>query len=161
MSDRFPGQITIGGPVKKEDLPKLLEKIIYEYGCNEDWEEGNPPENIKDLLNESGYICFGDHDARNGEFSELETFLKEKGIPFNRQSSGCYEYNPEIVYFRKEMKEPIIFITDTDGEELVPLSSVKTIKNFLVKDKKDEAIELLNCLCKDIPSLPKFEIVGE
>jgi len=61
-----------------------------------------------------------DTEARWGQFEELETYLVEQAIPFDRLSDGRYEYSPELRQFRPA-------ITDADGKILQP----ETDRTFL------------------------------
>lgn len=47
-----------------------------------------------------GILSISDSRARNGEFEELETLLKEAGIPFDRESDSYTEYDSVIRYYR-------------------------------------------------------------
>ena len=102
MSDRMPAEIWVGG--------KLPRSLLSEFPISDlrvDWDE-NPvdatsEEGILSARDESGLLHFADTEAAYGEFAELEGWLREHNIPFQRQSSGRYEYDACFVEFRPDL----------------------------------------------------------
>jgi len=64
----------------------LVEKCMQVYG----------PE----VYMEDGIFSLDDQEANYGMFSDLEDLLRNKSIPFDRQSGQAYDYTPELVVFR-------------------------------------------------------------
>jgi len=101
MSDRFPAEIHIGGPIPRQLRDQLIQAIVaqgvhlQDYGGPEATEEGLEP-----LIQEGEFLCLYDDQARYGEFDELEAFLVEHEIHFNRHSDGYCEHNAQWLFFR-------------------------------------------------------------
>ena len=92
MADRMAAEIWIGG--------KLPRSLLEEFPISDlalDWDEtpfdATSEEGILSARDESGLLHFADCEAAWGEFEELEGWLREHNIPFQRQSSGKYEYD--------------------------------------------------------------------
>jgi hypothetical protein len=82
---------------------------------------------------EKGIFCLNSPQACWGQFEELETLLKAKGIPFDRESGACYEYIPERVIFRPagngKPAQDLTFLLLGEGGE--PAVKVPEIRNLL------------------------------
>lgn len=107
MADCMPGEIWIGGTVRAADVAELCAAIGQE-GVSLEW--GSivfHAESAEDLLaarvdyNQALVLHLCDDQARYGQFEQLEKFLQEHGIPYDRQSDGKYEYDPLFVQFRR------------------------------------------------------------
>ena len=126
MSDHFCGQIWIGGKVSKKVLPKLIVEIDAEGLLTDDMERfgDSTEEYLQTAIQNKTPAGFGDDQARNGEFYELEAFLVKNKIAFLRQSSAYCEYTGELILFRPDLgmqKPQQCYCTDS-GEPLIPLS---------------------------------------
>ena len=102
MSDRMPAELWVGG--------KLLRSLLDEFPISDlrlDWDEhpidATSEEGILSARDESGLLHFADTEAAYGEFAELEDWLREHNIPFQRQASGKYEYDPCWIEFRPDL----------------------------------------------------------
>jgi len=97
--------------------------------------EGVPFEDPKAIghADDCGYIADGifileDSRARWGQFEDLEKCLVEKGIPFDRESSGFYEIFPERRIFRpgtngeRSLDKTYLLV---DGDPVVSVASIK------------------------------------
>lgn len=132
MADYFYGQMTIGGRIPKELIPQLQQKLEAEGLLADGW---FPQGNLGFYL-QDGLLVFEDSDARYGGFEDLEKFLKEHGIEFNRWSDSKYEFDCELVTFRRETglhsrltdKERRPVVQTCDVEELLELDEVGEIK---------------------------------
>ena len=176
MSDRMPAEIWVGG-----QLPRIL---INEFpisdlrlDCDESPVDATSEEGILSARDESGLLHFADCEAAYGEFAELEGWLREHNIPFQRQSSGRYEYDACFVEFRPDLpgKPDRYTLTTQEGAPVVCREKIeKAMQSMtrLVNGKKQPATKRLqaweriyrklsNSIPAKLPPLPKFEIVDE
>ena len=68
-------------------------------------------ENDSQLLqytNDKGLLEFKGESVPNGEFDELEAFLREGGIPYNRDCCAYGGFMAEDVYWVPGMSEPVV-----------------------------------------------------
>ena len=176
MSDRMPAEIWVGG--------KLPRSLLTEFPISDlrlDWDE-NPvdatsEEGVLSARDESGLLHFADCEAAWGEFAELEAWLREHNIPFQRQSSGRYEYDPCFVECRPDLpgKPDRYTLTTQEGAPVICREEIeKALQSMarLVKDQKRSAEKRLaaweriyqklsDSIPPKLPPLPKFEIVNE
>ena len=132
MSDRFLGQIWIGGELSRskplhddqDDFLTVRRGLIealsqdgasHEYGDSV-IEENCTEEDFLEYL-EEGVLRFQNAEAVNGEFSETEAFCIEHDIPFDRNSDHYCEYDGETVYWRPGMGRPTVVYADSSGNE--------------------------------------------
>jgi len=168
MSDRFPTQITIGGKIKKALLPHLIDRINRQQLQPEYRSDLPPIESETHLLqykNREGLLFFCREEQSWGRFADLEKFLVEKGIAFDRHHSPRYEYPGELAQFRTGMRAPQVGIADDDGALLIDVFSLQEIRDMLKKDKSKKGIQRVLremnrlCLDADVKPLEPFEIV--
>ena len=164
MSDRFPGQITIGGDIKRSLVDGLCKAICGEYGSLEWGDAPFEPKDEKELLEglEDGYLTLKAEEARYGEFDELECFCNDNGIAYDRHSDGYCEYDPENVYFRAGMKSPESVMTDHQGNARVDGGELKRVIQCFETQKwtHEEMVDKLKILLpKEEGTLPKLRIV--
>lgn len=142
MGVYFLGEITIGGPIPGGLVPELT-KQLERAGLLPDG-----PDLTKYL--QEGLLQFRDSEASYGCFRELEDFLQEHGVEFSRWSEGSYEYEPEMVTFRKEtgLRQ---WPTDRDGHRVVKAWEVdRLLEGGDIEEARHKARELLG---PDIPEL--------
>jgi hypothetical protein len=174
MADRMAAEIWIGG--------KLPRSLLEEFPISDlklDWDEtpfdATTEEGILSARDEAGLLHFADCEIAWGEFQELEGWLREHDIPFQRQSSGKYEYDPCFVEFRPDLprKPDRDTLTTQEGAPVICHEEIeKAIRQMakLVDDKRRSATKRLEAweriyrrLSHSIPSklppLPSFEIV--
>ena len=174
MADRMAAEIWIGG--------KLSRSLLDEFPISDlrlDWDEtpfdSTSEQGILSARDESGLLHFADCEAAWGEFEELEGWLREHGIPFQRQTSGKYEYDPYFVEFRPDLagKPDRYALTTQDGAPVVCREEIeKAMRGMakLVGDKKRPAEKRLRAweriyrrlsrsMPPKLPPLPPFEIV--
>ena len=180
MSETIAAEIRVGGKVAASLVPQLCQRIAQEVVAL-DWGEGRfSPMTREDLLeareDRDGVLllCLYDDQARWGEFAELETFLREHGLAFERLSDAKYEYSAQVASFRP--KTGLVELT-TDpqhrpivlAEELEPLgmSLSRVIRQIEQGDvqkalraaKRGERL-LKRLLPLKVPPLEPFEIVA-
>jgi hypothetical protein len=146
MGMHFLGEITIGGPLLQDLLPELV-KLLDHAGVLPDGDD------LRKYL-DKGHLFFRDAEASYGCFRTLEDFLQAHGIEFNRWSDGSYEYEPEMVTFRKG-GEPRTWPTDRDGQRVVRASEVlELLEQNGIKKARREARKLLGPV---VPPLKEVE----
>jgi hypothetical protein len=119
MSDHFPGEIRIGGPIPRVVLKKLVRAVAAEGASLEGY--GGPEaktEEIEKAFHEGAIVRLYADQARYGMFADLEAFLVRRRIHFDRVSEAFCEYNAEAVFYRGR-GEPIIMPTDQEGHIMV------------------------------------------
>ena len=95
VADRFAGEITIGGNVPAALLEKFLEQVRSTDSLAGDYDgpsfDAENTEQLRQTLDGGGHLKLVDPEASHGMFQELEAFLQQHGIPFDRHSDGQYE----------------------------------------------------------------------
>ena len=161
MSEPIPAKIEIGGSIKRSQL----DEIIRLGDCGNLQAEGAGP-NYSGISIESlptPRLVIGNPEADYGEFTELEAFLVENEILFDRHSDAKHEYEAEEVCFRPGMGEPLVSL-GTQGEDN-PLISQRLVATAIEQAASPEdAIEAirgllaLHYLRAEIAPLPPLEI---
>lgn len=82
---------------------------------------------------EDGLVAFCDDQAYYGEFPDIESYCVEHRIPFDRYSTGAYEYDPEWRAFRPDLDLDEVVMTT---EERHPTINAQPIRNAL--DEHDD-----------------------
>lgn len=128
MSDYLAAQITIGGCVSRALAPRLC-KLIRAADFLLDWEHAFAPQTAEELLagrraiDGEWVLQLTDLDAPYGAFPELETFLVQHELPFDRQSDPGHGYDGALVIYRPGAG-PTQFIATSLGEPAIPLHRV-------------------------------------
>jgi hypothetical protein len=169
--DRMCCEIYIGGQVTKALLPELI-KVINEEGVEDEYGNGELKlENQEQLLKyvENGVLRFVHAEKANGEFGELEGWLQENGIPFNRTTEQYHDYDAEDVTWLPGMDSPLVLYKDAMGNENIPGEVVREALQALItystigSSDRDQylnrAIDLLKSVCPQLLQIPKFEVV--
>jgi hypothetical protein len=174
MADRMAAEIWIGG--------KLSRSLLDEFPISDlrlDWDEtpiaSTSEDGILSARDESGLLHFADCEAAWGEFEELEGWLREHKIPFQRQTSGKYEYDPCFVEFRPDLpgKADRCMLTTQNGAPVICCEEIEKAMHGmakLVNDKRRTAEKRLQAweriyrrlsrsMPPKLPPLPAFEIV--
>jgi hypothetical protein len=162
MSERFSTVIRIGGKIQAADVQELIEAINSE-GIGIEWDESHfEPGSAADLLEalDGGFLVLTDHERSWGALDELEPLLQAKGIAYDVNVEGKYEYNAELRRFRPGLgffSHPTL----NDGHEAVyPESSLREILALKGRGQHRTAQEKLeSVLGPEIPDLEPFEIV--
>ncbi len=160
MSDRFWGKIMIGGEISPRTAAKLA---VFISGNNLFGEYGETPfipNSADDLAlrasETGGYLKFSDDEASWGQFGELEHFLVQHKIPYDRQSEAKYEYDAELIVYRPE-SGLVRYPTDQDGNVLVPAETARKAIASIRKGRLWEALAVLEGAIGN-PPLPPFVI---
>jgi hypothetical protein len=174
MSDRMAAEIWIGGK-----LPRSLRDEFPISDLRVDWDETRIDASSAEAIlaaRQDGLLHFCDCEASYGEFQELEGWLREHNIPFQRQSSGKFEYDPYFIEFRPDLpgkkNRDRYTLTTQEGTPVICHGKIeKALQSMarLVKDQKRSETKRLQAwervyrrLIRSIPSklppLPIFEI---
>ena len=128
MSDRYPAEIHIGGPVPRTLLDDLVRKIAETGGSLSGYDEGGAAEDeIRAALREGAILDLCDCHACYGHFRELEAFLIEHGIHFNHHSEACYEYDAQNTCYRGG--QVLTMAANQAGHPLLSITEVLAILN--------------------------------
>lgn len=111
MGEYFPAVIRIGGPMDWEQFRTAIESMNITVAKNPD---AVPDEHEGDIWTDNilyssaakgggRHFIFADSQASYGQFTDLEDFLQDEGISFDRHSDAHYEYDGEIRYWRPGM----------------------------------------------------------
>lgn len=177
MSDYLAAQITVGGCISRALAPRLC-KLICAENLLLDWEEPIAPETAEDLLagrraiDGEWMLRLTSNDAPYGAFPELEAFLVNYEIPFDRQSDPGHGYDAALVIYRPG-GEPIHFLATSQGEPAVRVHPVweleAQLSNFARRLSRAPRRDLYGALrhilgqfAETVPcrpaALPSFEI---
>jgi hypothetical protein len=181
MSEHIAAEIRIGGRVPASLVPALCQSIAHEAVAL-DWGDGRFSPTTKDELLEARGDCDGvlllrlyDSEAPRGQFEQLEHFLQEHGIPYDRLSDPKYEYMAQLAMFRSGT-DPLELPTDPQhrptvlANELEPVAnSLSLLIRYLEEGDVQKAVEtvtqtqelLQKSLPPAVPPLPAFDIVEE
>ena len=105
-------------------------------------------------------------EVTSGEFEDLETFLRENDIPYNRRSACYGGFTGEDVYWVPGMAKPLEISCDDHGRDLVPMEEVRAVLQGLDRRRSisvhlESVRRQLEVLCPNRPEIPPFKIVGE
>lgn len=181
MSDYIAAYIRIGGAVPQRLVDPLCKAIAQQH-LSLDWGDARfVPTGAEDLLDVRTNVYGADvlqlynDDAPWGEFMDLEKFLVENGIGFDRFHEAKFDTNARLTQFRPGGKR-VDFNTSVEGHVVVPLRDVQHLRDELQKvhallQKKrheqgaqtlQDALEsLATRLVEPSPPLPALEIVAE
>ncbi len=169
MSDRFATQISIGGKIPRKVAEELC-GVISSEGLSLGWDgepfEPKKPEDLVEADKDTGLTLY-DVERAWGSFDDLEEFLVEHGIAFDRSHEPKYEYDGELVMFRPGMRVAEVFTADTSGKILVRAEELQNVIKLLrakgrVPGKAVEAAreQLAGLTGAGIPGLEDVKIVG-
>jgi hypothetical protein len=119
VSDHFPGEIRIGGPIPQIVLTELIRVIVDEAVSLDGY--GGPDateETLWQAFRQGTIVALYADQARYGQFDSLEAFLVKHRIHFDRYSEAFCEYNAEIVSYRGG-KEAVALPADQNGHVML------------------------------------------
>ena len=155
MGDRFHTEIEIGGPITKTQLKEIVSQASS-CGLSVDWEQVYDEGWILDRLEQqikqgSPCLSLSDPEVSHEFEASLTEYLILEGIPWNKKVDPKYEYDGEIVWWRKGMKAHESWTTNTDAE---PVVTVETLRHWLKKRKTLKWV--VATLSKIPPPLPRI-----
>lgn len=116
MADYFPGEIRIGGPIPRAVLPELIRAILAAGPSLGDYGRARATqESLEEALRDGRIVELCDEQACGGQFADLEAFLVERGIHFDRHSDARHEFDAQNVHCRG--KGPPLVVPATQGGE--------------------------------------------
>ena len=155
MSDYMWAKIEIGGAISYPILTNLAEKFGVAPPLSEGTEAASPEA--------SSSLVLEDDEAAYGMFEELEGYLVEQAVPFDRASDGGYEHSPELRRFRpciidgtgqvSQTQVDRTFLCDHDNR---PVAAHVDIKEAIAgtQTRQELAARLVELCGLDIPMLP-------
>lgn len=178
MADRMACEIWIGGTISNA-LAEELCAVIRDTGASLEWGGGVfTPHTVEELLeaNDDGHLHLYDDDRAWGEFEDLEEFLREHKIPYDRQTAGKYEYDAEEAIYRPDIGLEAN-LTTVVGNPVVEVASLQPVVRSVAllckhaKNKKATKASVLrraerlqrllrSKLPREMPPLEPFRIVG-
>jgi len=132
------GRISLGGKLKKELIPDLLEAMTECIWNNHTEEEIE--NDIEACKTKPSVLEYDEWEANYGQFESLEDFCVANGLTFNAYRSGNYECTPEIRSYNGETKDDFSVVCDTNecpvmGSYQV-LTFLDTIQEFTDEPEK-------------------------
>ena len=178
MSDRYPGKIFIGGVIPKDLCDEFCTALnlaggqVGGFGTPVRLQFFRNWRDVTDNLGDDGLLRLSNDEAAYGMFEELEDFLVEHGIAFDRRSDAKFEFDAENVSFRPGMKKPVVCLANQNGQPMVPYNDLKPLVGSLRRLVKvppgtvKEWRKAIEVVCKrldrvlppDVPPLTKLEI---
>jgi len=167
MADRFPGEITIGGKVPCALLGQFLGAVASTCAFVGGYEgapfDGRTAEDLRGALDEDGHLRLADPEARYGQFDDLEGFLQEHGIPFDRHSDARYEFDAMNVMFRPGMERPVEVASNNAGDSLTDADALRPVARELARLAtagltKDELLAAVAKASRDLDALLPPEV---
>jgi hypothetical protein len=145
VSDHYPAEIHIGGPIPQIVLTELIRVIVDEavsldgYGGPDVTEEA-----LWKAFRQGAIVALYADQARFGQFDSLEAFLVKHRLHFDRHSEAFCEYNAEVVSYRGDEKA-IALPADQSGHVMLRWEEVVCIldDNLLKNRAKLDAIRHL------------------
>ena len=148
MPDYFTGRIDFPLSLIDEKVKRTLEGEEVKFKDGKPVESGGEPE----VYVEEVIFTLVNMQAAYGQFEDLENLLRQKGIPFNRQSGQAYEFYPELVIFRPakngapalSLYLPLVGSSDMPGiiaqdiKDLIP-QGVEAVQDYLDEHVPDYA----------------------
>ena len=129
MTDYYPAEIHIGGPVPRTALDELVKQIVDAGASLEGYGERTVTDkSIREALREGHIINLFDERACYGRFDKLEEFLVRNQIHFNRHSEAYCEYDAENVYFRGGERK-LSMAASQEGDVLIRCEDVMDVLN--------------------------------
>ena len=145
MSDYFAGEIRIGGNVPADLLEEFLGEL-ESSGAKVGGYDGaafacRTADELRQAVDENGHLFLVDDQARFGMFEELEGFLCEHDIPYDRHSDARFEFDAENVRFRPGMERPLTVPSNDAGDDLADAGMIRPIAKELARLASDQADE--------------------
>lgn len=137
MGEYMAAEIRIGGRLQQTDVAALC-RVIADSGVSTMLDPGASfrPRSVVDLLDNRQqigrhwWLCLGDDQACWGEFHDLEAFLVDHQIPFDRFSEGKWEYEPTWTAYR--LGQPVrTVITNPHREPVITVTGLRTVSRRL------------------------------
>jgi len=163
MSDRFPVQVNIGGPVTL-DLLKDIVGIAQNEGFGRNWEWMSSEEillkHTLQVLHEGNgkieYLDFNCNELAYEAEKPLTDFLIDKGIPYEAMTGPRYEYAASMHWWRPGMKHLGTW-SHFDGDTRTVTISLEQLIKW--KKRKRGLADVIKFLEAIPPPMPPFELI--
>jgi len=143
LADYTPARLRIGGEVTHEQYRTIQE--LTDEGAQVDLGQ---------------FYEIGHDRTRGGAFAELEAYLTEQHMAFDRYSAPALGYDGWLVQYRPGMHEPVESPASGDNQErVVPVQAIHTLLTDCPLDGPagEELVARLQALCGPvIGPLAKF-----
>jgi hypothetical protein len=142
MSDHYPAEIRIGGPIPRIILTELIRVIVDEavsldgYGGADVTEEG-----LWQAFRQGAIVALYADQARFGQFDSLEAFLVKHRLHFDRYSEAFCEFSAEAVFYRGG-QEAVVLPADQSGHILLRFEDVVGILDDPLLDDRARLVAL-------------------
>ena len=143
MSEHIAAEIRIGGKMPLSLVPELCQSIAHEAVALA-WGDGRFSPTTKEELLEARenhgdtlLLRLYDNEAPWGEFEQLEHFLREHGIAYDRLSDPKYEYMAQVAMFRP-------------GQDLVELPTNPQHRPIVLADELEPVVKSLSRVIQQI-----------
>jgi hypothetical protein len=134
MADYFYGKISVGGKLKRADLPEFLDCVKEDYTDSQIKTEGDLLSNIID-----GNFTLGSTNSRHGQYQNIEEFCVAHDLSYYRSSEDYGEYTAECAAWSPGMPEPSVTPSNVEGDATLECSLLRSwlveLKTFLKKVK--------------------------
>ncbi len=167
---RTSASIRIGGHIRHDLVDPLID-VICASEVSLDW-CGPPfvPETASDLadaLGADGILCLVDAEREGGAFTDLEVFLSEYRIAFDRATGAAGDLDGETIRYRPEIG-CTSWLADQAGEPVVVAAEVERARVLVRSALEQRAPEFVRralsaldqVLGPAVPGLEPFVIVA-
>jgi hypothetical protein len=156
MSDGSYANMKIGGTLRKEDALDFVLLCKEEFWSelhslpksvteNDDTAAQWIKEQITNKEGENTYFELYDVEARNGEFEDLQTFCRDKGLSYNVTASGCAgAWEPSERWYTPEMGYEEEIVTNDEGRYILQKNRIQYILEEIKKLTLKNAPEKIN-----------------
>jgi hypothetical protein len=142
MSDYYPAEIRIGGPIPKIVLTELIRVIVDEAVSLDGYGGPDATQNaLREAFREGATVNLYADQARYGQFDSLEAFLVKHRLHFDRYSEAFCEFSAEAVFYRGG-QEAVVLPADQSGHILLPFEDVVGILDDPSLDDRAKLVAL-------------------
>jgi hypothetical protein len=163
MSDRFPTELIIGGPLSQDQLTRLA-ALLRRDGFSLEW--AGPPfcptgPEILDACQEDGLLHLYDHQRAGGDLENIAGPLRALGIPYDHRADGGYGLPPWASSFRPPADHRVHEQADAHGDLVCRRSELLGVRDLLRGHQPTAALALLERLLgPDLPPLRPLRLLG-
>jgi len=165
MSSYVAAHIIIGGPIKRTLLHSFFSEV-HNAGAglvpDEPFNENvfYTEDELIAALDGERLLHLYDHQAHNGSFEELETFLRAQDVSYIRYGDACPgEYDAEVCFFEAGDDGVTTFVTDDQGNPIIHAIAAVVAYRALITGNVHAALTSLEPYeGYEVPTLPPLEV---
>lgn len=146
MSEPIYGRIVLGGTLKKELIPELIEALKEDIWTN--FSEEDFTDDLEACKETPVTLDYWESEANYGTFESVESFCKQHGLTFTRYSGTSYDCIPETYSWDASNNTEWYLGCDTEEHPVV------------LKEDMYLYLEAAQDLTKNLDKIP-LEINGE